>query len=98
LFSDVSRRTIFHDARRQQGFLHRTLFTGHLNQQGWREWQAGEVDFCRWNVHPTLSCLKILVEALACDYFAPLFTSLDDVAQWRKLLDCQIVTQRQIEI
>lgn len=84
--------------RERHDFHHRTLFTGHLNQLSYQQWLAGEVDFCRWNVHPTLSCLKKLVTMLSCQYFAPLFTPLDCPVQWQQELQCEIITHSTIEM
>lgn len=84
--------------RERTDFHHRTLFTGHLNQLSYQQWLAGEVDFCRWNVHPTLSCLKKLAALLSCQYFAPLFTTLDNPAQWQQALQCEIITYPTIEM
>jgi hypothetical protein len=84
--------------RDRDDFHHRTLFTGHLNQLSYQQWLAGEVDFCRWNVHPTLSCLKKLTAMLSCQYFAPLFTPLDCPAQWQQELQCEIITHPTIEM
>ncbi|CAH3925365.1 MULTISPECIES: MBL fold metallo-hydrolase [Enterobacter] len=84
--------------RERHDFHHRTLFTGHLNQLSRQQWLAGDVDFCRWNVHPTLSCLKKLTTMLSCQYFAPLFTPLDYPAQWQQELQCEIITSSTIEM
>ncbi|WP_299998379.1 MBL fold metallo-hydrolase [uncultured Cedecea sp.] len=84
--------------RERNDFHHRTLFTGHLNQYAHQQWLSGEVDFCRWNVHPTLSCLKKLVAMLSCQYFAPLFTPLNSPAQWQQELQCEIITHPTFEI
>ncbi|HHG8772142.1 TPA: MBL fold metallo-hydrolase [Raoultella planticola] len=84
--------------RARDDFQHRTLFTGHLNQLAHQQWLAGEVDFCRWNVHPTLSCLQTLVAQLSCRYFAPLFTAIDNPHQWQRALNCQIMTHPTIEM
>lgn len=84
--------------RERHDFHHRTLFTGHLNQLAYQQFLAGEVDFCRWNVHPTLSCLKKLVSLLSCRYFAPLFTTIDDTDQWQDALGCEIITHSTIEM
>lgn len=84
--------------RQRHDFHHRTLFTGHLNQLSYQQWLAGEVDFCRWNVHPTLSCLKKLATILSCQYFAPLFTPLDYPAKWQQALQCEIITYPMIEM
>ena len=84
--------------RARTDFQHRTLFTGYMNQLTHQQFLAGEVDFCRWNVHPTLSCLKKLVSLLSCQYFAPLFTTLDCLVQWRQELSCEIITHSTIEI
>ncbi|MBS0848781.1 MBL fold metallo-hydrolase [Citrobacter sp. JGM124] len=83
--------------RARHDFHHRTLFTGHLNQLAYQQLLDGEVDFCRWNVHPTLSCLKKLVSLLSCDYFAPLFTALDNTARWQQVLRCEIITLPTVE-
>jgi hypothetical protein len=49
--------------RARSDFHHRTLFTGHLNRVARQQWQNGDVDFCRWNVHPTVQSLQALVTA-----------------------------------
>ncbi|KAA8997679.1 MBL fold metallo-hydrolase [Affinibrenneria salicis] len=77
--------------RAKPGFDHRVLFTGHLNQRARQQWQAGEVDFCRWNVHPTRHCLRKLVAMLACRSLAPLFTPIGAVDAWRRALGCDII-------
>lgn len=84
--------------RTRDDFHHRTLFTGHMNQVVRQQWLAGEVDFCRWNVHPTLSCLQTLVSQLSCQMFVPLFTVIDNPAHWQQALGCQIMTHPLIEI
>lgn len=83
--------------RARPDFHHRTLFTGHMNHIARQQWQAGEVDFCRWNVHPTRDCLQKLVAMLECKLFAPLFTPIDDAARWQQALGCGIVMQKSIE-
>lgn len=83
--------------RAQPDFYHRTLFTGHMNPRARQQWQSGEVDFCRWNVHPTRRCLQRLVMMLGCHALAPLFTPLDDVPRWQQALDCTIITDSTIE-
>lgn len=77
--------------RARSDFHHRTLFTGHMNQLARQQWQAGEVDFCRWNVHPTRQCLQRLVLMLGCKALTPLFTPIDDVVRWQQELGCAIV-------
>lgn len=83
--------------RAQPDFYHRTLFTGHMNRRARQQWQTGEVDFCRWNVHPTRHCLQRLVMMLGCHALAPLFTPLDDVHRWQQALGCTIITNSTIE-
>jgi len=83
--------------RAQPDFYHRTLFTGHMNPRARQQWQSGEVDFCRWNVHPTRRCLQRLVMMLGCHALAPLFTPLDDVPRWQQALGCVIITDSTIE-
>ena len=83
--------------RAQPDFYHRTLFTGHMNPRARQQWQSGEVDFCRWNVHPTRRCLQRLVMMLGCHALAPLFTPLDDVPRWQQALGCTIITDSTIE-
>lgn len=83
--------------RAQPDFYHRTLFTGHMNPRARQQWQSGEVDFCRWNVHPTRRCLQRLVMMLGCHALAPLFTPLDDVSRWQQALGCTIITDSTIE-
>jgi hypothetical protein len=83
--------------RAQPDFYHRTLFTGHMNSRARQQWQSGEVDFCRWNVHPTRRCLQRLVMILGCHALAPLFTPLDDVQRWQQALGCTIITDSTIE-
>ncbi|MDX5628426.1 MULTISPECIES: MBL fold metallo-hydrolase [unclassified Brenneria] len=84
--------------RAQPGFSHRVLFTGHLNQPSRRQWRAGEVDFCRWNVHPTRHCLRKLVAMLACRALAPLFTPIGATAAWRRALGCEIIDRPVIRM
>lgn len=84
--------------RERENFHHRTLFTGHMNQRARQQWLAGEVEFCRWNVHPTLTCLQRLVSHLSCHWFAPLFTAIDSPGQWQQALNCNIITDPTIEM
>lgn len=77
---------------------HRTLFTGHLTQQAHRQWQAGEVDFCRWNVHPSQQGLQQLVTQLACQRLVALFTPLHNLPLWQQLIGCQIIAHPVIEL
>lgn len=84
--------------RARDDFHHRVLFTGHLNRVAHQQWLAGEVDFCRWNVHPTLSCLQKLVSQLSCRYFVPLFTAIDNPVRWQQMLNCQLMTHPTIEM
>ncbi len=84
--------------RERDDFHHRTLFTGHMNQLARQQWLAGDVEFCRWNVHPTLTCLQTLVAQLSCRWFAPLFTVIDSPSQWQQALNCHIVTDPTIEM
>lgn len=84
--------------RAREDFQHRTLFTGHLNQLAHQQWLAGDVDFCRWNVHPTVSCLQTLISQLSCRYFAPLFTAIERPLLWQQALGCQIMTHPTIEM
>lgn len=84
--------------RTQPDFYHRTLFTGHMNQRARQQWQTGEVDFCRWNVHPTRRCLQRLVMLLGCHTLAPLFTPLDDVQRWQQVLGCDILTHAIMDV
>lgn len=79
------------ELRAQPDFSHRILFTGHLNHRARRQWLAGEVDFYRWNVHPTRRCLQQLVGMLECRHLAPLFTPLDSTADWGQALGCDII-------
>ncbi|MDJ1656349.1 hypothetical protein PFH44_23115, partial [Raoultella sp. Ech2A] len=81
-----------------EDFQHRTLFTGHLNQLARQQWLAGDVDFCRWNVHPTVSCLQTLISRLSCRYFMPLFTAIESPLLWQQALGCQIMTHPTIEM
>ncbi|WP_437890019.1 MBL fold metallo-hydrolase [Phytobacter sp. V91] len=81
------------ELRARSDFHHRTLFTGHLNRVARQQWLDGEVEFCRWNVHPTLRCLQKLVAALACRRLFPLFTPIDDVLHWQQTLGCEIMMQ-----
>ncbi|MEC5320461.1 MBL fold metallo-hydrolase [Brenneria populi subsp. brevivirga] len=84
--------------RARPGFGHRVLFTGHLNQHARRQWRAGEVDFCRWNVHPTRQCLRRLAAMLECRALAPLFTPIDATAAWRQALGCEIIDRPAIRM
>lgn len=84
--------------RGRDDFHHRTLFTGYMNQLARQQWQAGEVEFCRWNVHPTLTCLQTLISRLSCRRFAPLFTVIDSPERWRQALSCHIITDPTIEM
>lgn len=77
---------------------HRTLFTGHLTQRAHRQWQVGEVDFCRWNVHPSRQSLQQLVTQLACQQLVPLFTPLHNIPLWQQLIGCQLITHPFIEL
>ncbi|MCG8709839.1 MBL fold metallo-hydrolase [Brenneria sp. 4F2] len=77
--------------RARPDFSHRVLFTGHLNQLTRRQRQAGEIDFCRWNVHPTRHCLQKLAAMLACRTLAPLFTPIGATTDWRRALGCEIM-------
>lgn len=81
------------ELRARGDFHHRTLFTGHLNSAARQQWQNGEVDFCRWNVHPTLSSLQALVAVLGCRKVFPLFTPVDDIGRWQHALQCEMMMQ-----
>ena len=81
------------ELRRRADFHHRTLFTGHMNQRALAQHRAGEVDFCRWNVHPTQRCLQMLTVMLHCRLLAPLFTVIDDPARWQQTLGCEILSR-----
>lgn len=81
------------ELRRRADFRHRTLFTGHMNHHAREQHRMGEVDFCRWNVHPTRRCLQRLAAMLECHQLAPLFTPIDDAARWQHTLGCDIVTR-----
>lgn len=81
------------ELRRRKDFHHRTLFTGHMNHLNHQEWLAGEVDFCRWNVHPGLNTLMLLVSMLKCHRLVPMFTLVEDIRRWQHALGCNIVTQ-----
>ncbi len=63
-------------------FCHRTIFTGYCDTKAREELLRDEVDFMRWNVHPTLTCLQKLVRALACRDVIPLFTAAEDIELW----------------
>ncbi|ATA25483.1 hypothetical protein BIY26_19775 [Brenneria goodwinii] len=84
--------------RARPGFGHRVLFTGHLNQHAQRQRQAGEIDFCRWNVHPTRHCLQQLAAMLECRRLAPLFTPIGATADWRRALACDIMDSPAIRM
>lgn len=86
------------ELRARGDFHHRTLFTGHLNRAARQQWLDGEVDFCRWNVHPTLSSLQALVAMLNCRNLFPLFTPIDDVGRWQQLLQCEIMMKASLEL
>lgn len=81
------------ELRKRKDFHHRTLFTGHMNHLTRQQWLAGEVDFCRWNVHPTLSSLTQLVSILACRKLVPLFAPVEDPRRWQQAPGCEIMTQ-----
>lgn len=81
------------ELRARGDFHHRTLFTGHLNRVARQQWLKGEVDFCRWNVHPTLQSLQALVAILGCRTLFPLFTPIEDVGRWQQTLQCEIMMQ-----
>lgn len=81
------------ELRARGDFHHRTLFTGHLNRVARQQWLNGEVDFCRWNVHPTLKSLQALVAVLDCRMLFPLFTPIEDVGRWQQTLQCEIMMQ-----
>ncbi|QTF10115.1 MBL fold metallo-hydrolase [Brenneria izadpanahii] len=86
------------ELRARPGFGHRVLFTGHLNRHAQRQRQAGEIDFCRWNVHPTRQCLQKLVAMLECRRLAPLFTPIGATADWRRALECDIMDRPVIRM
>ncbi|SFF24820.1 Beta-lactamase superfamily domain-containing protein [Phytobacter palmae] len=81
------------ELRRRKDFHHRTLFTGHMNRLNHQQWLAGDVDFCRWNVHPTLNTLMLLVSMLKCSRLVPMFTHVEDIQHWQFAPGCHIVTQ-----
>ncbi|MGK9174426.1 MBL fold metallo-hydrolase [Yokenella regensburgei] len=78
------------ELRARGDFYHRTLFTGHLNRVARQQWQKGDVDFCRWNVHPTRQSLQALVAMLDCRKLFPLFTPIEDIGRWQQALQCEI--------
>lgn len=82
--------------RREAGFHHRTLFTGHMNALARQQWQNGEVDFCRWNVHPTLSDLRALLATLTCRCVVPLFAPPEAAQQWSQSLACEVSLARRL--
>lgn len=86
------------ELRRRADFSHRTLFTGHMNHHAREQHRQGEVDFCRWNVHPTRRCLQKLVATLGCRQLVPLFTPVDDAVLWQQTLGCDILTQPRFRI
>lgn len=84
--------------RAQPRFTHRVVFTGHMTAHAHQQWQNGELEFYRWNVHPTRQGLQQLMGYLGCKRCVPLFTSLHDLVQWQQALGCQIVTHSTIEL
>ncbi|MGY6031619.1 MBL fold metallo-hydrolase [Phytobacter sp. AG2a] len=81
------------ELRARDDFHHRTLFTGYLNRVAHQQWRNGDVDFCRWNVHPTRQSLQALVAMLDCRKLFPLFTPIDDIGHWQQTLQCEIMMQ-----
>jgi len=69
-----------------------------MNHRAREQHRRGEVDFCRWNVHPTRRCLQELVAMLGCRQLVPLFTPVDDAAHWQQMLGCVILTQPRFRI
>ncbi len=86
------------ELRARSDFHHRTLFTGHLNRVARQQWQNGDVDFCRWNVHPTVQSLQALVTALDCRMLFPLFTPIENIGRWQQTLQCEIMMQSYVGI
>lgn len=76
--------------RRLPEFSHRTIFTGYCDAKAREELLRGEVDFMRWNVHPTLDSLQKLIGVLGCCDVVPLFTSIDDISLWEMALGTTI--------
>ncbi len=84
--------------RKLPEFNHRTIFTGYCDAQGREELQRGEVDFYRWNVHPTLQELKNIIQILGCEVVVPLFSEICDPLQWAKALEVKILLHSHIVI
>lgn len=76
--------------RRSPEFYHRTIFTGYCDAKARKALLQGEVDFMRWNVHPTLRCLQKLIRILECCDVIPLFTAIEEIALWKKSLGVNI--------
>lgn len=71
----------------QPDFQHQVVFTGHCNAQARKDCQKGLAKFFRWNVHPTLDCLKHVAELLECKTLMPLFTEIEDSTAWDRAFE-----------
>jgi len=69
-----------------------------MNRLNHQQWRAGEVDFCRWNVHPTLNTLMLLVSMLKCSKLVPMCTHEEDIQDWQLAPECHIVTQNMLGV
>lgn len=62
------------------------LYSGYLRPERRAEVVEGRAHWLRWNVHPRASDLVCLAYRLGATRVVPLFTSLDPLPDWRRLL------------
>ncbi len=72
-------------------FTHRVIFTGYCDALARKEIEQDEVEFFRWNVHPTKQSLQQIVEISGCKRLVPLFTKIDKRSDWERAFNVAIV-------
>ncbi len=79
-------------------FQHRTIFTGYCDAKAREEIERGEVDFYRWNVHPTVQELQKIVQILQCEIVVPLFFKINHLYAWENALNVKVLLNSHILI